>query len=104
MTQIFNILFAEKRCFKVFYLTDTGRRWNHAGASIRDRVTSGFDIPVNSTAHLAALAGQGKLPEKMMITIHPQRWHDNSIPWAKELISQNIKNWVKRWIVKRRGG
>jgi hypothetical protein len=45
---------------RVFYLTDTGRRWNHAGAGIRDRVDSGFDIRVNSTGHLMALARQGR--------------------------------------------
>ncbi|NWH05778.1 hypothetical protein [Desulfobacter latus] len=81
---------------KVFYITDTGRKWNHVGASIRDRVDSGFDIPVNSTAHLAELAAQGKLPDQMMITVHPQRWHDRAGPWVKELVWQNVKNGVKR--------
>ena len=46
---------------KVFYLTDTGRKWNNGTAGIRDRVESGFDIRVNSTAHLADLAGQGSV-------------------------------------------
>ncbi|MCA1784975.1 MAG: hypothetical protein LC657_03225, partial [Desulfobacteraceae bacterium] len=83
---------------KVFYLTDTGRSWNHTGASIRDRVESGFDIRVNSTAHLADLAGQEALPDQMMITVHPQRWHDRPLPWAKELVWQNVKNAVKRGV------
>ena len=56
---------------------------------------SGFDIRVNSTAHLAALAGQGALPEQVMITVHPQRWHDRPIPWLQELVLQNTKNLVK---------
>ena len=37
---------------EVFYITDTGRRWNHGSASVRDRVESGFDIEVRSTGHL----------------------------------------------------
>jgi len=37
---------------EVFYVTDTGRRWNHESASVRDRVESGFDIEVRSTGHL----------------------------------------------------
>ena len=45
---------------------------------------SGFDIRVNSTAHLADLAGQGALPDRVMITMHPQRWHDRTLPWLKE--------------------
>jgi hypothetical protein len=80
---------------KVFYLTDTGRRWNHAGASIRDRVDSGFDIRVNSTGHLMELAREGRLPEQVMINTHPQRWEDRAWPWVKELVWQNVKNGVK---------
>ena len=37
---------------QVFYLTDTGQSWNHAGVSIRDRVDSGFDIMPLSTSRL----------------------------------------------------
>jgi hypothetical protein len=80
---------------QVFYLTDTGRKWNHAGASIRDRVDSGFDIRVNSTGHLMELAREGRLPEQMMINTHPQRWEDRVGPWVKELVWQNVKNAVK---------
>lgn len=80
---------------KVFYLTDTGRRWNHVGASIRDRVVSGFDIHVDSTTHLINLARQGRLPDQIMINTHPQRWENRALPWAKELVWQNMKNIVK---------
>jgi hypothetical protein len=51
---------------------------------------------VNSTAHLADLAGQGALPDQMMITVHPQRWHDRPLPWVKDLVWRNVKNGVKR--------
>ncbi len=80
---------------EVFYLSDTGRKWNHAGASVRDRVQSGFDIPVKSTFHLIALAEKEALPHKMMITVHSQRWHDRVLPWVKELVWQNVKNVAK---------
>ncbi|WP_320045060.1 hypothetical protein [uncultured Desulfobacter sp.] len=80
---------------KVFYLTDTGRRWNHAGASIRDRVDSGFDIQIDSTIHLMDLAQRGRLPDQIMINTHPQRWEDRALPWVKELVWQNVKNVVK---------
>jgi len=71
-------------------------KWNHTGASIRDRVDSGFDIRVNSTALLADMAGQGALPDQAMITVHPQRWNDRAVPWVRELVWQNVKNGVKR--------
>ena len=84
---------------KVFYLTDTGRRWNHTGASIRDRVDSGFDIQVKNTGHLITLAREGRLPDMIMINTHPQRWNDHGWPWTKELVGQSIKNIVKRAVV-----
>jgi hypothetical protein len=78
---------------------DTGRRWNHAGAGIRDRVNSGFDIRVNSTGQLMELARQGRLPERVMINTHPQRWEDRAWPWVKELVWQNVKNGVKKIVL-----
>lgn len=38
------------------------------------------------------------LPDKIMMTTHPQRWDDRILPWAKELVWQNMKNVVKRFI------
>ncbi len=40
---------------EVFYITDTGRKWNNESSSVRDRVESGFDIEVKSTGHLIEL-------------------------------------------------
>src|SRR6056297_3010910 len=59
---------------EVFYLTDTGRRWNNAGASVRDKVASGFSISVKSTSHIMKLAQENRLPDKIMLNTHPQRW------------------------------
>ena len=39
---------------------------------------------------------KGGFPEKVMITIHPQRWTDNTFLWVKELITQNLKNPIKK--------
>ena len=85
---------------KVFYITDTGRSWNSTGVSVRDKVDSGFDIKVNSTQHFMELAKENKLPDKIIINTHPQRWFDHGFGWYRELIMQNLKNQVKRIIVK----
>jgi len=37
----------------------------------------------------------------MMITVHPQRWTNKPLPWLKELLLQEAKNEVKRFIVKK---
>ena len=84
---------------EVFYITDTGRKWNHTWASVQDRVKSGFDIQVKNTFHLMALAKEGALPPRLMMTVHPQRWHDKVWPWIKELVGQNIKNIAKTALI-----
>lgn len=86
---------------KVFYLTDTGRKWNSADSSIRDKVQSPYDIPVNGTFQLIELICAGKLPDQIMINTHPQRWSDGMVPWARELVLQSVKNQVKKVVSRR---
>jgi hypothetical protein len=88
---------------EVFYLTDTGRGWNRRGASLRDKVATTFDIEIRDTAHLCRLIRDGKLPGRMMITLHPQRWNSSLGPWLGELVGQNLKNIVKTLLVRTRG-
>jgi hypothetical protein len=90
---------------EVLYLTDTGRRWDGERYSIRDRVTpagtepeAGGTAPAlkhpgfRSTYDIFRAAATGILPSKIMITLHPQRWDDNLLPWLRELLLQNVKN------------
>lgn len=122
----------------VFYLTDTGRRWDGDGVSLRDKASTSMEHGAWSMGQGAGSMGhgawsmeqnrqsapramrhalrfrktfdiihaleQGLLPDKIMLTIHPQRWHDRLIPWTKELVWQNGKNVVKALVVKRRKG
>src|ERR1035437_8588830 len=83
---------------KVFYLTDTGRRWDGEKVSIRDKVNSGFNLSFHATDEIIEAASQGKLPNKIMFTFHPQRWSDDKVLWCKELVIQNFKNGVKRFL------
>ena len=99
---------------EVFYLTDTGRRWDGDDVNVRDKVKSKLKIKnampdgrqeklkIKSTDDIIKAAKEGLLPDKIMLTIHPQRWTDNPIMWMKELVWQNFKNVVKRIVVKRR--
>ncbi len=86
---------------KLFYITDTGRKWNNRDASIRDKVESPFEIEVKSTEHFIKLIREGKMPEQMMINTHPQRWNDELVPWVVELVSQTVKNQIKKVISRR---
>ena len=53
-----------------------------------------------TTRNIIDAAGNQKLPDKLMITCHPQRWSDRTIPWCRELIAQNFKNIIKYFLVK----
>lgn len=113
----FNIDFS-----KVGYLTDTGRRWDGEKVSVRDKVKKTEDRRPNNedrtstqnsspspaprtsyhtTDDIILAAKAGKLPDQLMLTFHPQRWTDKPLPWIKELVWQNVKNQVKRLIIKK---
>lgn len=87
---------------KTFYLTDTGRRWDGYKVSVRDRIPGYQEkwndegLTYHSTDDIIRAAQNGTLPHNIMITTHPQRWTDNKIEWAKELLAQNTKNIIKR--------
>ena len=98
---------------EVFYLTDTGRRWDGDRVSIRDKVNrspiTNHRSPItdyqsqdnwptyHSTSQIIQAVESGSFPQKAMITFHPQRWTDKPVPWVKELVWQNVKNVVKGW-------
>lgn len=87
---------------KVLYLTDTGRGWNLVKFSVRDKVGNSFIYNNKTTSELVEDIKNGNLPDMIMLTIHPQRWHDNSFLWLRELLLQRIKNVLKFVLIKLR--
>ena len=83
----------------VYYLTDTGRTWNNKGVSVRDKVISSIDIKFSKTDQIINLFQKNQMPSVVLFTFHPQRWSDQPLEWLIELISQNIKNIIKRILV-----
>ncbi len=55
----------------------------------------------HSTFDIIKAVEAGKLPDRIMMTFHPQRWTDRTVPWVRELVWQNVKNQVKRVLVVR---
>lgn len=98
----FNLDFNE-----VFYLTDTGRRWDGASVSVRDKAMASRPVQnadfvnrsFHSTFDIIKAVEQHDFPDKVMMTFHPQRWTDNVLPWLYELMFQNLKNQVKSFLV-----
>ena len=106
---------------EVLYLTDTGRRWDGEAVSVRDKAmrrrkdeeTEGRRDEEGLTPHATHLtphfrstfdvikaAQANALPDKIMLTVHPQRWTNRPLPWLKELVWQNVKN-AGKWAVVR---
>jgi hypothetical protein len=114
---------------EMLYLTDTGRRWYGSSVSVRDRVYtrdedyyagwkrkplpgSAMFMTEKSTAlqrqysfrktgNIIKAIGSGNIPERLMVTFHPQRWSDSPLPWLREYLWQNSKNAVKYLLVKK---
>jgi hypothetical protein len=84
---------------KVFYLTDTGRCWDGKKYSIWDKVQSNFTQKFHTTEQIISAINANNLPDKIMITSHPQRWTNNLIYWSIEFISQFLKNKVKQLLI-----
>lgn len=82
----------------VFYLTDTGRRWDGKKVSVRDKVKSSYKHSFHTTDDIIDALQDNELPNHIMFTFHPQRWHNKSLIWYKELVTQNVKNQIKRLI------
>ena len=94
---------------QVFYLTDTGRCWDGYKVSVRDKIPiyqdqwNALGLVYHTTDDIIRSAEQGNLPPRVMITTHPQRWTDSRIGWIKEIVIQNLKNIIKRLIIKIKG-
>jgi hypothetical protein len=56
----------------------------------------------HSTFDIIKAAENNQLPDKIMLTFHPQRWTDKPMPWVRELVWQNVKNVGKYILIKLR--
>jgi len=91
----------------VFYLTDTGRRWDGWKTSVRDKVSQQEKwvkrgLVFHSTNDIIKAVDENSFPNQVMFTFHPQRWHNKRLPWFKELIFQNVKNQIKKILINRK--
>jgi hypothetical protein len=92
---------------ELFYITDTGRRWDGHLYNVRDKATK--DNPItntdflklnfSSTQDIIKALETNYFPQQAMLNFHPQRWTNRPIPWVKELVWQNVKNQVKRMLL-----
>lgn len=87
---------------RVFYMTDTGRRWNGSAVSVRDKVADHFGLVFRTTFDIIAGIRGGHFPQRAMLNFHPQRWTDDPTLWLTDKYQQQAKNMVKYWLIKMR--
>jgi hypothetical protein len=88
---------------RVFYITDASRAWNKRSLSVRDKVQSGFDIPIHDVFHLMELLEADRLPPQLLINTHPHLWFEGGSGWYLSLVKQRVKNIFKYLLIKAKG-
>ena len=91
----------------LLYFTDTGRCLDGDKFNVRDKSmndSSENKVQVHSTQELTDYLIHRENVKAVMISTHPQRWTDKITAWLWEYITQNAKNRVKMYLVKRKRG
>lgn len=86
---------------QVLYITDAGRAWNNESINLRDKVDTSFQFLFNHTEDIVIQLDQKKLPNMIMINIHPEHWSEAIIEWYKIMFIRKIKNIIKKIVLKR---
>ena len=60
-----------------------------------------MNIVENFDLFAPRLINKKELPNQIMLNTHPQRWNDDFLRWGKELVWQNMKNQIKRFVSRR---
>lgn len=87
---------------KVLYITDAGRSWDNASINKRDKVSSKYNFHFEHTNDIIKAFQDNKLPDQIMINIHPEHWADSTLEWLWIWSVRKVKNAVKRVILSRK--
>jgi hypothetical protein len=67
----------------VLYLSDTSKRWNGSTIALRDKVESQYAFSFTTTWDI--INNIPKLPDHIMLTIHPEYWADSF--WGRAAVN-----------------
>ncbi len=65
---------------KVFYMTDTGRRWDGSKYNVRDTVQNKHKLSFHRTGEIISAIRNGKFPAQVLLQSHTL-WTNNLIEW-----------------------
>jgi len=84
---------------EILYATDAGRAWGDESINLRDKVDTEFNFNINHTKDIIALLENKKLPNQIMLNIHPEHWAKNNLEWYEIYIIRKFKNIIKRFLI-----
>ena len=84
---------------EVLYITDAGRAWNNENINRRDKVDSKFNFSFNHTEEIISAINEKKLPNKIMINIHPEHWAETKFEWYRIYLNRKLRNTVKKIVL-----
>ncbi len=79
---------------KVFYVSDTARRWDGMKYSVRDKVPDHFNLRFRKTKELINLIKTGRYPDVSVIQCHTL-WTDNLAEWRWLELREYLRNRLK---------
>ncbi|WP_456365952.1 hypothetical protein [Thermococcus sp.] len=80
---------------EICYITDTGRNWGNRH-NIRDKfIWKSINKPVKDTDNLIHILSEMK-PEKLYLTVHPERWGYSSVSWVAGYVRDFVFNLGKQ--------
>jgi len=85
----------------VLYITDASRSWDGEEFTVRDKVESNYSYRFKTTNDIIDSFNTSRMPNSIMINVHPHNWSDTLLQWFKTRITQALKNQVKRRLVRR---
>ncbi len=85
---------------ELFYTTDAGRAWDNGEINLRDRVDTKFNFSFTHTKDIIKALKESRLPNKIMINIHPEHWARTDVEWYKIWLIRKTKNSIKRMLIK----
>lgn len=79
----------------IYYLTDTGFKWDGFDVNVRDKVESHFDNTYHHTEDIIKSINADEFPQKVMMLAHTL-WTDNVAKWYFIYFRELVRNKVKR--------
>lgn len=78
----------------VFYITDTGRRWDGNKYSMRDKISTHYNHTFRSTKQIIHSMNVGQYPSKAIIQTHTL-WSNNIVEWVWLELRERLRSKIK---------